>query len=1202
MNLGGNFMKKVLGVGVFLAIVLCLFVSVPVHAQVTGATLSGTVTDASGAVIANAQVSIKNTATGITKDTTTDSAGFYTAPNLQAGPYEVKVTAAGFNTAVSTVTLAVGAQQTLNVPMKVGETSQTVQVTEAAPQIDLTSSTLTGQVEAQTVVDLPLNGRDWTSLATLHPGVALIEEQMDYSTSARGNRGFGAELTISGQRTTTNNYRLDGISVNDYANSGPGNVIGAALGVDAIQEFSVLTGGFSAEYGKAAGGVVNAITKSGTNAFHGDAYEFIRNSALDSRDYFTRSVNNPKGQFRRNQFGGSAGGPIIKDKTFIFGDYEGMRQAKGVAVTAPKVPSLDARLGVVVDSQGRLTDQHGCSYQGWTSAAGCPTAPPPPLPPPPLIAPLTMQSQCASEPNGATNTLQAPGRAGFCVDDATTQMFRMYPSPSAGTTSGNGGKFISTPVQIVPENFYTARIDHKLSANDSLGGTYLFDNTLFDQPDAWNNDILHSQTRRQTVVLQESHTFGASLVNAARVGYSRTHVVNLQPAGAINSAAKDPTLGSGQGLDTLNAAEVNIGGFTRLPGGVGTGSYYLHTFNNYQFYDDAFWTHGTHTLKFGGGVEREQYNYEAFQNRGGLWKFKTLTDLLTNNANHYEQGIPSAITPREMRQTIIAGYVQDDWRFRSNLTLNIGVRYEMATVLNDAQGKITSLLKISDSAPQCGKAYTSPILGGAPGGSCSSVGPYYANPTRRNFEPRIGFAWDPFRNGKTSVRGGFGIYDVLPLPGYFLLQENQSGPFMVFSSINGGSLAGHFYKDGESLLVNQAGSSAPALAVSTIETHPHRNYVEEWNLNIQRQLTSDLTLTVGYVGSHGVHNLIRGDDGNMTQGVQTPGVGLLFPCGFVTAGDAFCTPGTTGGTQAAGGATNAQINTTLGIIRYIYWGTDSAYNALNVNLDKRMSHGLQFQISDTWGRSIDDNSSTIAGDTFEQGLNSLFYFAPKSLRGPSDYNVANTLAVNTLWSVPTPQSWGGVAKTALSGWQMGGIVKYNTGVPTTPVIANDPMGLGNGGADQFGIPNRTPGCKVTNPGNIRYINANCFTPPTAPASFAAQCAPFPKAVNAAPSGTVYCANLLGNAGRNSITGPHLVNVDFSMIKNTAIKRISESFNVQFRLEIFNIFNHSNFLPPEPVNGQAGAQVLDTDGSLTPGGIDALSTQPRDMQFALKLIW
>src|SRR5258706_7160108 len=330
-------------------IVFSLSLTVSIYSQVTGATLSGTISDPSGGLIPGAQISIRNTGTGISKDFQSDSAGYYSAPNLAPGTYEVKVTATGFNTSVSTVTLAVGAQQQFNISMKVGETSQTVQVNEAAPQIDLTSSTLTGQVESQTVLDLPLNGRDWTSLATLHPGVSLIETQVDYATSSRGNRGFGAQLTVSGQRPTNNNYRLDGISVNDYANSGPGNVIGVALGVDAIQEFSVLTGGFSAEYGKASGGVVNAITKSGTNAFHGDVYEFIRNSALDSRDYFARSGDTPRAAFRRNQFGAAAGGPIIKDKTFFFGDYEGMRQGKGIT-TSITVPSDTARGGTLTQT------------------------------------------------------------------------------------------------------------------------------------------------------------------------------------------------------------------------------------------------------------------------------------------------------------------------------------------------------------------------------------------------------------------------------------------------------------------------------------------------------------------------------------------------------------------------------------------------------------------------------------------------------------------------------------------------------------------------------------------------------------------------------------------------------------------------------------------------------------------------------------
>src|SRR5467141_1616712 len=319
----------------------CLMVSLPLHAQVTGATISGTITDASGGVIVGAESSVRNTATGINRNTTADSAGFYTVPNLNPGPYEVKVSAKGFTTALqSNLTLAVGAQQSLNIPMKVGETSQTVQVTEAAPQIELTSSTLSGQIESQTVLELPLNGRDWASLATLSPGVNAIETQMPFESGAvRGNRGFGAQLTISGGRPTQNNYRLDGLSINDYGNGGPGSVIGVSLGVDALQEFSVLTGNYSAEYGRTSGGVVNAVSKSGTNAFNGDIYEFLRNDKLDANSFILNLSGQPKPAYKRNQFGAAAGGPIRKDRTFIFGDYEGIRQSQGIISSGTTVPS-----------------------------------------------------------------------------------------------------------------------------------------------------------------------------------------------------------------------------------------------------------------------------------------------------------------------------------------------------------------------------------------------------------------------------------------------------------------------------------------------------------------------------------------------------------------------------------------------------------------------------------------------------------------------------------------------------------------------------------------------------------------------------------------------------------------------------------------------------------------------------------------------
>lgn len=640
-----------------------------------------------------------------------------------------------------------------------------------------------------------------------------------------------------------------------------------------------------------------------------------------------------------------------------------------------------------------------------------------------------------------------------------------------------------------------------------------------------------------------------------------------------------------------------------MPGGVGVGSWYNHVYNSYQFYDDAFWTHGAHTIKFGGGVEHMRYNYIAHQNQGGLWKFANIYSLLTNQANHFETGIPEAVQPREARQTLLAGYIQDDWRARSNLTVNLGLRYETVDVYHDSQGKVTNLPSIASdasTAPQCGTQYTAINFPQLVGSKCASVGPYYLNPTRRNFEPRIGFAWDPFRNGKTSVRGGFSIYDVLPLPGYFLLQQNQAGPFMIFaSSDNPVDLKGQFLSSpgsGEAVLLKGVSGQ---LATSTVEHAPKRNYALQWNLNVQRQITPDLSLTVGYIGSHGVHMLIRGDDGNMTQGVQTS-AGLLFPCGPPLQADGTCTPGN----NLAGNS--AKINQTFGTIRYIYWGTDSFYHALNVNVDKKMSHGLQFQVAYTWAKSIDDSSATIAGDTFGNGLNSLYYFAPKSLRGVSDYNVGQNISANVLWALPTPKSLNGFAKAAVGGWQIGGIVKYNNGVPTTPTIDGDPLGVGNQGSDVFGIPNRIPGCDPINHNYIGgpsplYINTACFTPPTAPSSFASQCAGFPGAATSAPSGQVYCANLLGNSGRNTLVGPRLVNVDFSATKNNSIKRISETFNVQFRAEIFNILNRSNFVAPGPLDG---GDLLNTDGSPISGAgfLNALATSARDVQFALKVIW
>jgi hypothetical protein len=1148
---------------------LCLMVSLPLRAQVTGATISGTITDASGAVIAGAEVSVRNTATGIIRNTTADSAGFYTVPNLTPGPYEVKVTAKGFTTAMqSNLTLAVGAQQSLNIAMKVGETSQTVQVTEAAPQIELTSSTLSAQIESETVRELPLNGRDWTSLATLTPGVSVVSTQLPFEAGAlRGNRGFGTELTISGGRPTQNNYRLDGLSINDWANGGPGSVIGGTLGVDAIQEFSVVTGNYSAEYGRTSGGIVNAISRSGTNTFHGDVYEFLRNEKLDANDFFNNLTNTPRPAYKRNQFGGAAGGPIRKDRTFIFGDYEGIRQIQGVTVVGT-VPSDDARLGIL-----------GGSVPAANKGAGTPCTNPAP-----------------GLPGGTTPGHYLSPLADTCVDDkvaakgaAPYGYLDLFPH---GTLpKGIKATFVNTAPRVVTENFYTLRVDHKISDKDSLFGTYMYDKSPFTQSDQFNNTGVVSQTARNLAALEWTHAFAPAVINTARLGYNRNTVLNYFNSKVINPAAGDQSLGSFPGGYSPN---LFISGFSRPgPGVNGAGTPFA--WNSFQFYDDAFLTRGSHSLKFGFAVERMQMDYTNLYNPWGIWR-GSLQKFLTNQLDSLEGGgLLNRGGSHDFRQTLFGGYVQDDWRMRRNLTLNLGLRYEMTTVLKEVKNHLTNLRNITDQLPSC--ATTDPaqtnILGAA---GCAGTAPYYSNPTLKNFEPRIGFAWDPHADGKMSVRGGFAIFDILPLPGYSFSQQGIESPFYLtgISNVPVTGLLGVPASDPASaynLIVTPTPLTCPTpshvctFTGGVLEANPPRSYVEQWNITVQRQITPSLTATVGYLGSHGVHLLERGDDGDYVLPTLTS-AGYLWP---------------------ANSTRSTRINPYFGGIRYLFWGTDSSYKALQLNVQKRMSRGFQFGGSYTYGKSIDDNSATMTGDAFSNSLTHMFWFAPQITRGPSDFNFTHSAAINGIWQVPGPRA--GLGQQVLGGWELGSILKLNSGAPTTIVISDDALGVQNTGSDPYSIPDLVPGCNPVNPNwkkDLGYVNTSCYTLPKAPAdpALAAQCVPFVGKGALTFPGT--CSNLLGNAGRNSLTGPGLVNLDFSVFKNFPVKKISESASVQFRAEFFNIMNHANFQPPLAFSHGGSSALFNKDGTPAAGGgfLDATVGSPsgRDIQFALKVIW
>src|SRR6266481_2124932 len=1096
--------KNRIGIRTCVLIFAMVIVSLaPTHAQEAGGTIVGTVTDPTGAAVANANMTIRNVATGVERTVPTNADGLYAVPNLVPASYEIKVEAAGFaSTVVSDVVLTVGERREINVSLKVGQASDSVRVEGAEiSDIQLASSSVGNVVDSHTVVELPLNGRDWTSLTLLEPGVAQVRTQKALGVSNdRPNRGLGVDVTIGGNRPQGNDYRLDGVNINDYSSGAPGSITGAVLGVDAVQEFSVVTSNATADYGRTSGGAVNAASRSGTNSFHGSVYEFLRNSALDARNFFDKATIPP---FKRNQFGGSASGPIIKDHTFFFADYEGLRQS--LSSTNPiTVPSANARAGQLVS--GTVTVD-------------------------PLVAPFL-----ACSPTSC-----------------------LFPLPN-GAVNGDTGIFNFVAKQATSEDFFTTRVDHRISASDSLFGTYVFDRGQIANPDAYNIKNVGNQSRRQTLALEESHILSPTLLNSTRFGFNRNVVIAFSTLSAINPAASNTAFGFNPGED---AGIITVGsGVTQFSGGLGAISEYHFHYNSFQFYDDLYWTRNKHSLKFGFSAERIQSNqFTRGSSRNGFYTFGGLQSFLTNQPTNYVSLLSSSISPRDLRQSLFGGYVHDDYRFRPNLTFNIGMRYEMATMPTETANQLSTLVNLTDTAPKLGS-------------------PYFSNPTLRNFSPRVGFAWDPTGKGKTSVHGAYGIYDVLPLPYEFELLTLLSAPFTL-----GGSFT---FPTAGPQACNAPGvhcfptGGFPNLTVKTlrfgyVEQNPHRSYVQQWTLNIQREVFRNFTVTAAYVGSRGIHLPDHTDDINDMQPVAKTQEGYLWPTIIGSGARLF---------PNLGGQVSANT-----------WSAESTYHGLELQGIKRLSHGFQLQGAYTFSKSIDTSSSGIAGDTFGNSVSSLPLFDPRLRRGLSDFDVRHVAVINAIWNVPGPGSWSGPAKWTTSGWQLGGIFTLTSGLPFTPIIAGDPLGLQ--AADNYAFPNSVSGCNPVNSnfksGGLHYLNLGCFALPAQTADIAAQCRTF-----GAIAGT--CANLLGDSGRNSVIGPGLREFDFSLYKNNRIPRISENFNVQFRWEIFNIFNHANFNPPPT----AARQIFTAAGALNTNAAGVLAaptaTSSRQMQFALKFIW
>ncbi|HYP13659.1 MAG TPA: TonB-dependent receptor, partial [Bryobacteraceae bacterium] len=999
-------------------------------------------------------------------------------PDLQPSSYEIKVAAKGFaSQRLVDITLNVGAQRVLNITLDPSAIEVSVEVKAETTWIELASASLSGVEGAKTIRDLPLNGRDWTQLALLEPGVSAIRTQnsLNGSSSNRGSRGFGSAVTISGGRPTQNNYFLDGISLNDYTNGAPGTALGLALGADAIQEFSVLTNSYNASYGGASGGVVNAVSRSGTNTFHADAFEFLRNDKLDARNFF----DGGKPPFRRNQFGAAVGGPIRRDRTFYFANYEGLRRALSTTSIAT-VPSRAARAGDL--STGKIS----------TSSAIVPYL---------ALWPL---------PNG----------------------------PLLGT--GDTGQYIFTAKSPASGDFGLIKGNHLISTNDHLAMSWSSDRGQTQSPDALDSVLVNNRLFRNSASLNETHIVNPQIVAVLRAGLNRATSRGQATSPGNNPAASDPLLGV---LPNRNAPAITVPGITRFAGGhngVATTDFW---FTNLQLYSDLSMQKGTQFIKVGAQFSRYRYDTQVAAAPNGGYEFPSLRDFLTNrepalfNADMSYSGndvisVGTGFPARRFRQNVAALYIQDDVRLIPNLTMNLGLRYEMASVPTEINGLVSNLRDLHGTDLNVGEQL-------------------FENPTRWNFEPRIGIVWDPFKSGKTSVRAGFGMFDVLPLIYQFSMLEAYGGPFSSLVTLLD-LPSGSFPYGGYNAILKLNPSTAP-VRVPSIEYDPPRNYVMQWNASVQRSVTEGVLLLLAYAASRGVHMFSVFNDANIVLPTLTT-TGYVFP-------------------SPVGSGT--RLNPKLGSIRQLTWGDNSSYHSLQAKLQKRFGLGFQLQASFTWQKSIDGYSSSVFPTQFQNSTSTLF-IDRRLNRGLSDFHVGRVGVINGVWELPQLTSASKALRIIANGWAVGGILTSSDGLPFTPLISGDPSGQNS--AAPYAVPDRVvgPTCtNLTNPGNpSRYINLSCYS--------------FPDPINR-----------LGNAGRNSLIGPGIFEIDASLTRKLPMKGLSESAELQIRAEAFNLTNRTNLQPPLPNNvlyNSRGAPLA------TAGVITSTATTSRQIQLGMRLSW
>jgi hypothetical protein len=1077
-----------------LALFVMLVCGPGTHAQIS-ASIEGLVIDSSGAPVASSRVNARNIDTGVTRTTTTDDRGRYLLLSLPVGEYEVMVSKPGFRQAIrSGIHLAVGQEASVDLTLQISAATDEVRVIGDAPIVSTTTQDISGLVGEQQIKDLPLNGRSYDLLLPLNPGVVNFTSLKTGGTGI-SNSTTGNNFAISGNRPQQNLFLLNGVEYTGAAenNMQPGGTSGMLLGVEAVREFNVQRDSYGAEFGKRPGGQVVIVTQSGTNQWHGSVFEFLRNNAFDTSNFFDRGGPPP---FHRNQFGVAGGGPIQADKTFLFANYEGFRQRLH-QTSAAFVPDFAARAAAV-----------------------------------PSVQPLLNLWPTPSPSD--------PDFPGICAPPT------LLPANACGIA-----QVFSSPLQTIREDFGTMRVDHTFSSRDSLSGIYTIDDgdDFTATPlDPFSADVV--TLRSQVATIEETHVFSAALINTARFGYSRagyfftgeptpgTPAVSVpgfllgRPVGAVvvgGSTASNPT------------AQVGLAGSNN-------GSNLTIARNLYTIEDRVALIKRRHQFDFGLWLQPFQSNETLALSQFGQATFTSVQMFLQGTISSFL--FDRSPTELNWRSLLGAWYAQDTIRLSPRLTLSLGFRGESSSGWNEAHGRAANYFftnGIIDSTPNVGNSI------------------FQNNNAKFLPRPRVGVAWSPL-GAKTVVRAGFGMYnDLQDALGYRTDQNAPLNPtYSVATTVS-------------KLPIDPAAPvpTGAKLVPGGVDPNMKTPTLVSYSLRVQRELSPNASVIIGYVGSHGYHEII-GVDANEPFSVICPAAPCpptypaTFPAGIagtpVPAGTYFIPP------------PQARPTTTLNNTWTWFSRGDSSYNALQIDFNRRLSAGLSLRGVYTFSKILDDGDSLNATTSGGGPALAANPFNLRSDWGLGTFDVRHVSVISATYLLPIGggkryvSNRSGFSNGIISGWSVNSIVTLQGGFPFSPQLSYNPSGNGDtrNPVRPFVNPNFSGPIILGKP--AQWFNPNAFLAPTnVPANL----------------------GFYGNVGRDTLIGPGLATWDFSTLKDT---RIRERLTLQFRAEIFNLLDRANFNLPNAV-------VFTPSGvSPTAGAITSTSTTSRQVQFGLKLLW